>query len=60
MAHNNNVILSVVTLKSNWLKFKTSRNLFIILEDYMEYTSIKITRNHKMGTWNWLDLERIG
>ena len=50
-----------LSLKNNWLKLETLRNLLIILEESIEeYTSNEQSKNRKMSTCNQLDLESHG
>ena len=45
--------------RNNWLKFKISGNLPIILEESIEYTSNEWKQNRKMSTCDCLDLESL-
>jgi hypothetical protein len=47
-------------MRNNRLKFKTSGELLIILDDSIEYTSNEGKQNRKMPTCNQLDLESLG
>lgn len=44
----------------NRLRFKTSRKLLVILEEFRVDTSINKKRNQKMSTFNMLELETLG
>ena len=46
--------------RNNWLKFKTSGDLPIVLEESIEYTSNEWKQNRKMSTCDRLDLESLG
>ena len=46
--------------RSNRLKFKTTENLPIILEEFIEYTPNLIKEKWRMSTCNWLDLQTLG
>ena len=50
-----------LSLRSNWLKFKTSGRLPIVWEECREYTSrvIKIEKSKDHPTCNWLELETL-
>ena len=49
-----------LSLKNNQLKFETSGELPIILEDSIEYTSNEWKQNRKMSTCDRLGLESLG
>ena len=49
--------MNQLTLRNNRLKFKTSRKLPIILEEYMEYTSHKYRKTERSQHGDRLDLE---
>jgi len=51
--------MSWMSLRNDWLEFKTLTNLPTILETYGLYP--KLIENHqKTTTCNWLDLETLG
>ena len=50
----------LLTCRSNWLKFKTSGKLPIILEESMDYTLINEEKNRKKPTCSRLDMETLG
>ena len=49
-----------LSLRNNQLKFETSGELPIILEESIEYTSNEWKQNRKMSTCHRLDLESLG
>ena len=42
------------------MKFETSGELPILLEESIEHTQDALKQNRKMSTCNWLDLESLG
>ena len=48
------------SLRNNRLKFKTTGQLPIILEEFIEYTPILMKENRTMSTCNRLDLQILG
>ena len=52
--------MNQLSLRNNRLKFKTSEELPIILEESVEYASNEWKQNQKMSTCNRLDLESLG
>ena len=49
-----------LSLRNNRLKFETSGEIPIILEESIEYASIEWKQNRKMWTCNRLDLQTLG
>ena len=49
-----------MSLKYNWLKFKTAGKLLIILEEFKEYIPNLMKENRTMSTCKRLDLQTLG
>ena len=52
--------MSRLSLRNNWLKFKTAGKLRINLEEIIEHTPNLIKKTRRMSTCNRLDLQTLG